>query len=262
MSHGSIRISAIPLDRNGLRDKIQADLPSPARVRRNSWAVKLIRRFALPLAITVGLHTALFCWPNASHPQLGSRLVRSNVEQSKLTEIQFAPLESDSEAAATPSNQGGSSAHELPDVATLAPDLASLFETAPPSVKLDISAGTTNSLALASEWALSGAYSPQNDFNRLLAHSANEGRALGTLTPEPAYPETARREGRQGTVELIVAMAPDGRPIGVEIARSSGSPDLDAAACSTVRHRWRFQPSRDATARNCTVKIAFQLSRA
>jgi TonB family protein len=86
-----------------------------------------------------------------------------------------------------------------------------------------------------------------------------DGRILATFMPQPDYPERARQEARQGAVELEVAVQPDGRPARVVIARSSGSPDLDAAACSVVFHRWRFR--KDAQPRRCLVRITFQLNR-
>ncbi|MGD0265152.1 MAG: energy transducer TonB [Candidatus Methylomirabilota bacterium] len=49
------------------------------------------------------------------------------------------------------------------------------------------------------------------------------------------YPEAARREGVQGTVELRFRIAADGSVDAVEIVRSSGSGILDEASQETIR---------------------------
>lgn len=49
------------------------------------------------------------------------------------------------------------------------------------------------------------------------------------------YPDAARREGIQGTVELRFRIASDGSVEAVEILRSSGSPVLDDASQQTIR---------------------------
>ena len=90
------------------------------------------------------------------------------------------------------------------------------------------------------------------------ANAAGIGRATGAVVPPgpdtryqntaPSYPETARMRGEQGTVGLELAVGPDGRVMGVTVARSSGSPMLDAAARRAVQE-WRFRPAtRDGEA--------------
>jgi protein TonB len=49
------------------------------------------------------------------------------------------------------------------------------------------------------------------------------------------YPESARREGIQGTVEVRFRIATDGSVDTVEIARPSGFSVLDEAAQRTIR---------------------------
>jgi protein TonB len=49
------------------------------------------------------------------------------------------------------------------------------------------------------------------------------------------YPDAARREGVQGTVELRFRIAADGSVEAVEIVRSSGSGILDEASQETIR---------------------------
>jgi TonB family protein len=79
--------------------------------------------------------------------------------------------------------------------------------------------------------------------------------------PEPVYPELARRERREGMVELTVTVGASGRASSVEVARSSGHADLDAVARSTVLGMWRFGRDETGVARECVVQIAFSLRR-
>jgi periplasmic protein TonB len=60
--------------------------------------------------------------------------------------------------------------------------------------------------------------------------------------PLPEYPVTALRRGEGGTVVLQVQVDPTGQPVDVDIARRSGSRELDRAAIEAVRE-WRFKPA-------------------
>jgi protein TonB len=60
---------------------------------------------------------------------------------------------------------------------------------------------------------------------------------------KPRYPEAARRAGVEGVTLLRIRVLENGRPGEIQIAKSSGSPDLDAAATEGAR-RWRFEPAR------------------
>jgi len=62
-------------------------------------------------------------------------------------------------------------------------------------------------------------------------------------TPRPDYPESARRDGREGRVLLRVLVDDQGRSKQVEINNSSGSDALDRAAAEAIK-RWRFHPAR------------------
>lgn len=61
--------------------------------------------------------------------------------------------------------------------------------------------------------------------------------------PAPAYPRDALRDGVQGTVLLKVLVDVDGRPLDVQVERSSGNRSLDRAAREQVLRRWRFRPA-------------------
>ncbi len=59
------------------------------------------------------------------------------------------------------------------------------------------------------------------------------------------YPSQALREERQGTTRFRLNVSLDGRVTDCTVTGSSGSPDLDAAACAKIRSRARFTPARD-----------------
>ena len=76
-----------------------------------------------------------------------------------------------------------------------------------------------------------------------LSEAIDLTRARYLETPRPAYPEIARREGREGRVLLRVLVDDQGRTKTVEISSSSGSEALDRAAAEAVK-RWHFHPAR------------------
>lgn len=59
------------------------------------------------------------------------------------------------------------------------------------------------------------------------------------------YPTRALREEREGTTGFRVTVGPDGRVTDCQVTSSSGSPDLDDAACKNVQRRARFNPATD-----------------
>lgn len=61
--------------------------------------------------------------------------------------------------------------------------------------------------------------------------------------PAPDYPVKALAEGIEGTVLLQVLVDIDGKPLQVDIQRSSGNRHLDRAARDQVLRAWRFQPA-------------------
>lgn len=68
-------------------------------------------------------------------------------------------------------------------------------------------------------------------------------RARTSDTPKPRYPESARRNGKEGRVLLRVLVNEEGRSASVEVNRSSGVESLDQAALEAIK-RWRFSPAR------------------
>lgn len=103
-----------------------------------------------------------------------------------------------------------------------------------------------------------------------LVHSSSTDvgpAAVGTSlqylrAPAPAYPRIALLDHLQGTVLLQVRVDVEGRPVAVDIARSSGHRVLDQAARQQVLQRWRFRPAlQDGRAVEAIglVPVAFHL---
>lgn len=59
------------------------------------------------------------------------------------------------------------------------------------------------------------------------------------------YPARALREERAGTTRIHMTVGPNGRPTDCSVTGSSGSPDLDEAACTFAQRRARFNPAMD-----------------
>jgi len=83
-------------------------------------------------------------------------------------------------------------------------------------------------------------------------------------TPQPNYPDSARREGKEGRVLLRVLVDEEGKTKAIEVSTSSGYDMLDRAATEAIK-KWRFVPARAGSKPIETwvkVPIEFQLSKA
>jgi periplasmic protein TonB len=81
--------------------------------------------------------------------------------------------------------------------------------------------------------------------------------------PAPTYPREALLDAVEGTVVLKVLVGVDGKPLTVEIERSSGNRRLDDAARRQVLRKWMFRPAiRDGVAVQVygMVPVEFRLS--
>jgi protein TonB len=79
--------------------------------------------------------------------------------------------------------------------------------------------------------------------------------------PRPADPAASRRLGEEGKVVLKVCVAADGRPLAVDLEKSSNFERLDEAARQAVA-RWRFVPARrgdEAVESSVLVPLVFRL---
>ena len=76
-----------------------------------------------------------------------------------------------------------------------------------------------------------------------LGDSSGLARPLGGYQVKPRYPESARRQGAEGTTRLKIHVSDKGMVEDVLVERSAGHQDLDLAAMEAVK-RWRFDPAR------------------
>lgn len=78
------------------------------------------------------------------------------------------------------------------------------------------------------------------------------------------YPTRAAREEREGRVGVRVQIGPDGRVTACSVSGSSGSPDLDEAACDGMTRYARFDPALDrdgnAIASSYQTAIVYKLN--
>ncbi|MCT7952150.1 TonB family protein [Ancylothrix sp. C2] len=74
---------------------------------------------------------------------------------------------------------------------------------------------------------------------------------------KPAYPISARRQKREGVVEVLLNIDPDGNVVDASIATSSGHEDFDQAAINTVRN-WKFSSSESGV-QGKIVAVRFDL---
>ncbi|MDU4962533.1 MAG: energy transducer TonB, partial [Sporomusaceae bacterium] len=81
---------------------------------------------------------------------------------------------------------------------------------------------------------------------------------------KPRYPEQARQNGIEGTVDLRIQILTSGRPGTISVKKSSGDASLDAAAVESVR-KWRFVPAKDSVSGRpvecyVTRSVVFQIT--
>ena len=65
----------------------------------------------------------------------------------------------------------------------------------------------------------------------------------GSWATTDDYPSRALREEREGVTRFTVQVSPEGRVTDCTVTGSSGSPDLDEAACRSISRRARFNPA-------------------
>ena len=82
--------------------------------------------------------------------------------------------------------------------------------------------------------------------------------------PRPAYPEAARRSGKEGLLRLAILVDKEGRVKDARVRETSGLDSFDESALCAVK-RWRFSAAKDkngnALERWCIVQIRFELNR-
>lgn len=84
------------------------------------------------------------------------------------------------------------------------------------------------------------------------------GTTQSYVSPDD-YPAAALGTGAHGIVRFILTIGPDGRVIGCNITKSSGSSVLDAATCNIMHRRARYTPAVDSTGNPTVGTIAQQI---
>ena len=78
------------------------------------------------------------------------------------------------------------------------------------------------------------------------------------------YPSAALRKEIEGTVAVRVTVGPDGRVSGCTVSGSSGSGDLDSAACDGMTRYARFEPALDPggspTSGSFSTRIVYKIN--
>lgn len=100
----------------------------------------------------------------------------------------------------------------------------------------------------------------------LVASDSGKAKAIKPRIPAPIgnfshwvtdedYPTAALREERQGTVLFNVTVNAEGKVAKCEITSSSGSPDLDSAACNLWTERGSFRPALNSRGKPIVSKF-------
>lgn len=93
------------------------------------------------------------------------------------------------------------------------------------------------------------------------AHATVVETAPSVIRGSVEYPSSAVSAGEEGTVQVVAEVGIDGRAVGAKISRSSGYPDLDAAALRSIAG-WSFTPgTKDGKpmAQEVIVPVRFKL---
>ncbi len=80
-----------------------------------------------------------------------------------------------------------------------------------------------------------------------LAAPAKPKNNPGSWATTNDYPTRALSQEREGTTTFRVTVGADGKVADCSVTGSSGHGDLDAATCSNVKRRARFEPAKDAS---------------
>lgn len=96
-----------------------------------------------------------------------------------------------------------------------------------------------------------------------VSHGHRPLRAKGSLVglfSSDDYPKEALRAGETGTVHVLLTIDASGRVSDCHVMLSSLSPSLDAATCSVLSERARFEPARDLAGRPVADKYSQRIT--
>jgi len=126
----------------------------------------------------------------------------------------------------------------------------------PDPMQIDVSASLAGQLDSAASAALRAIQESLGKSGGRRGQGFSLGKSGVLYAPNPPYPPAARREGREGMVELLVLVDERGRAKRAEVSRSSGYDDFDESARNTVLTRWQF-PARENELQ--VVRVVFTL---
>jgi len=94
------------------------------------------------------------------------------------------------------------------------------------------------------------------------AKAKNQNRWAARI--QENYPASAMRAEKQGRVGVRVTIGPDGKVTGCTVTSSSGTPDLDTAACSGMQRYAQYEPALDdagnPTTGTASTSIVYRLT--
>ena len=96
--------------------------------------------------------------------------------------------------------------------------------------------------------------------NQLATNIVSANALKRTRTVQPVYPETARKRGVEGWVELAFTVTPNGTVEDVEVRNASPANVFDEAAMRAIRG-WRFEPverNGERVAQRAMVRLRFE----
>jgi D-alanyl-D-alanine endopeptidase (penicillin-binding protein 7) len=135
-------------------------------------------------------------------------------------------------------------AHLSKEVSMSRPRIATLITTFAAVLALTAFLGASSFPMLSSAWA-----KPMK-----VAGDVQPPKALST--PQPVYPETAKKAKTEGIVVVDCVINDQGHVTSTKVATSSGNQDLDKSARDTV-NTWTFQP---ATLKGKPVEVSYTIT--
>lgn len=284
---------AAPVEAKTNAGAMRTNTGAANRVLRRFFA-----RFAIPAILAAGIHATVLFYPASKSTSLGNGSDKSSAITLALSDS-ATPAASPTQTSGAAATTGGErESLSRDEIAAAAAAAANAVSERWQSERADSFAKHTETLAVTLSLAPAlqenrDAHANGNPFasagmagdiaGGMLAPGFGEGFAAAfatlrdtawtrggaggmpaispTFMPDPLYPEIARREKREGEVELAVNVDAAGRAAAVIVAKSSGHNDLDEAARNTVLRQWRFakNSTTDSPARACTVHIVFSL---
>ncbi len=237
---------------------------------RTASAVR--RRSVISLAASAICHAllfgvAVFVLARPAGRPAAARTIDVDIVEAKPQPIRdVPPVLPEQPTPAIPSAPRRLRTHPQPQarVQTAAPEIAvspSTEQAAPDEVALPAAAETAPRRKEEVSTPISPS-APAATIGRVPSPITVLARPLYRSNPRPDYPMASKRRREEGEVRVAVTVGPDGRPLRVSLAKSSGHPLLDQAAVDAVR-TWTFEPARAsgvAVTSEVVVPVRFSLS--